>query len=276
VTMEYPVAMIPYVNMAPYRQLGPPAGCRFVSIVPRESIAALESGRVLAAAVPVGGLFRLADMVEPLGRFGIAAEGECLSVMFFSDRPFDQITDQCTLRLTSESASSVRLLFLLLGYGLGFDRLPILAARGQKANGEVLIGDRALVRAWTLRQEAASGSSAAWTESGALVHVTDLATQWSCVHGLPFVFARWVVRRDAPRPAKQAIDTWLKRFAEQEADLVAACVPAAARTLALPASAVVHYFKVIRRCLDGRDIDGQLRFMDEFEKYQKVPLFKIQ
>jgi predicted solute-binding protein len=231
---------------------------------------------VLAAAVPVGGLFRLGKQVEPLGRFGIAAETECRSVLFFSDRPFDRITDRCMIRLTAETASSLRLLYLLLGYGLGFDRMPTLAVHGRPANGELLIGDQALVRAWSLRYPAEPGSPAASADGGSFEHVTDLATQWFSAHGLPFVFARWVIRRDAPRTARQAIDSWLERFRQQENDLVAACVPTAAKTLGMPAEELVHYFKVIRRCLGDRDIEGQMRFIAEFEKYQEVPLFDVE
>jgi predicted solute-binding protein len=73
--MTAAVAMIPYSNMAPYRQLGEPRGCRFVPLVPKASIAALLSGEVVAAAVPVGGLNALDGVVETVGRFGIAAAG---------------------------------------------------------------------------------------------------------------------------------------------------------------------------------------------------------
>ena len=112
--MTYPVAMIPYTNMAPYRALGPPEECRFHLCVPRRSIAALREGRVLAAAVPVGGLDAVAREAEPLGAFGIAAARRVLSVLFFSRRPFREMDGTARIRLTTESASSVRLLLLLL------------------------------------------------------------------------------------------------------------------------------------------------------------------
>jgi chorismate dehydratase len=56
--------------------------------------------------------------------------------------------DACprTIRITGETASSVRLLYLLLGQCHGFDRLPHLAGDGQVPDGELLIGDRALVK----------------------------------------------------------------------------------------------------------------------------------
>ena len=122
--MTTAIAMIPYANMAPYRQLGPPEGCRFISLVPKASIAALMTGEVAAAAVPVGGLPQLSGIVEPLGYFGIAAKGPSMSVLLFSRCPFRQLGGAKTVRLTKESASSVRLLYLLLGDTLGFDRLP--------------------------------------------------------------------------------------------------------------------------------------------------------
>ena len=109
--MSKPVAMIPYVNMAPYRQLGPPKGCRFIPLVPKASVAALLSGEVVAAAVPVGGLAALQGRVETVGRFGIAAEGVCMSVLFFSRFPFEAMRAPRTIRITSETASSVRLLY---------------------------------------------------------------------------------------------------------------------------------------------------------------------
>jgi chorismate dehydratase len=126
--MTAAVAMIPYTNMAPYRQLGAPRGCRFVPLVPKASIGALLSGEVVAAAVPVGGLAALDGVVETVGRFGIAAAGECMSVLFFSRFPFEAMHDPRTIRVTAESASSVRLLYLLLRHCHGVSKLPRIAA----------------------------------------------------------------------------------------------------------------------------------------------------
>ncbi|MGD8703366.1 MAG: hypothetical protein PVH26_13110, partial [Desulfosarcina sp.] len=79
--MSAPVAMIPYANMAPYRQLGAPRDCHFVTLVPKASVDALVSGQVTAAAVPVGGMCRLAGIIETVGHFGIAAKGASMSVL---------------------------------------------------------------------------------------------------------------------------------------------------------------------------------------------------
>ena len=259
--MTAAVAMIPYTNMAPYRQLGEPDGCRFVPMVPRASIAALVSGEVAAAAVPVGGLSALDGAVETVGRFGIAADGDVMSVLLFSRVPFEAMHRPRTIRITGETASSVRLLYLLLGQCHGFDRLPHLAADDQVPDGELLIGDRALVR----------GQAVGRTQS---IYVTDLSRRWRDIHGLPFVFARWVVRKDAPGSHKSAIARWLDEFKAREASLVEQAVPAAAAAIDLAPDIVRRYFTVIRRCLDDRDIRGQEHFFRAIERLGGSPVFR--
>ncbi len=260
--MSFPVAMIPYTNMAPYRQLGPPRGCHFVPLVPQASIMALMTGQVAAAAVPVGGLARLEGVVKTVGRFGIAAKGPAMSVLFFSRDPFETMHAPKTLRLTNESASSVRLLYLLLGRRVGFDRLPRLVPDGREADAELLIGDRALIKGLAKRPD------------DAFAYTTDLSQAWFEIHGLPFVFARWVVRKDAPESARKAIARWLDAFKEKESLLVAQAVAEAADRLNLSPDLVRCYFRAIRRCLDDSDLQGQRRFFNEYEKRGRQPLFE--
>jgi chorismate dehydratase len=271
--MSFPISMIPYANMAPYRMLGEPENCHFVSLVPRESVTALQRKTVLAAAVPVGGLFALGDLVEPLGPYGIAAKERAMSVLFFSRKPLTQFGPRDRIRLTSESASSVRLLYLLLGNRIGFDCLPRLAhahAPAAGIDGELVIGDQALVWAWQLSN---CPTVLAGPRPAELTCVTDLASEWLSQEGLPFVFARWVVRRDAPQAAKQALRNWMDRFRREEEALVARAIQVVAREMCAPEAALVRYFEVIRCCLDGADLAGQARFEALFRRHGREPLF---
>jgi chorismate dehydratase len=253
--MNHPIAMIPYANMAPYAALGPPTGCYFVACTPRNSIQALQSGAVWAAAVPVGGLTALAGTVEPVGLFGIAAHREVMSVLFFSDRPFETFCRPQSVRLTGESASSVRLLYLLMGYQCGFERIAGPAAPGATANGDLVIGDTALrwLHLWETRGEVKGYR-----------FVADLAAQWDRHHRLPFVFARWVVRADAPETMKNHLRQWLESFAAQEEKLIERSAPGVAARLDLPLDYVRRYLKIIRRCLTASDAEGQARFQEEW------------
>lgn len=252
---DYPIAMIPYANMAPYEALGPPEGCRFVNCTPRNSIQALQRGAVWAAAVPVGGLDALNGVVTPLGLFGIAALREVMSVLFFSKGSLEAFQPDMTVRLTEESASSVRLLNLLMGHRFGFDRVPALAPPGRPADGELVIGDTALkwLSEWEGRGRVKSYR-----------HVADLAQWWYRQHALPFVFARWVVRSDAPERVHQSLHQWLEIFAGQEPALIERSVSKVAGRLNLPQAYVRRYLKVIRRCLTQSDQAGQSLFQQRW------------
>jgi predicted solute-binding protein len=262
--MTYPIAHIPYANMAPFKEMGPPEGCVLVDYFPKDSIQALKDRRVWAAAVPVGGLSMLTKETAFIGHFGVAVKAQAMSVLFFSDRPFNEFSHSMTISLTGESASSVRLLYLLLGYQNGFDAMPSLLPKGHFGNGYLVIGDRAL--RWAHEYES-SGAARGYT------HVTDLAVKWFQRFQLPFVFARWVVHVDAPEILKGAIRKWLKRFAGQEEELIIKAAPNVAARLDLPIDFVTQYLRVIRRCLSHEDEAGQLRFMEELKAHASPILF---
>lgn len=259
--MTAAVGMIPYTNMAPYRQLGAPGGCRFVPLVPKASIGALMSGEVVAAAVPVGGMAALDGVVETVGRFGIAAAGKSMSVLFFSRVPFESMHHPRTIRVTAESASSVRLLYLLLRHRHGVNGLPRIAGDGCEPDGELLIGDSALVKGQMAVADRA-------------LYITDLSQRWFDIHRLPFVFARWVVRKDASGSIKSAVLAWLTEFKAREPSLVELAVPQAAKTLDIAPAIIRQYFQVIRRSLDERDLCGQAHFFKQFRQQGRSPLFQ--
>lgn len=194
--MTFPISIIPYANMEPYRLMGPPVDCHFVADTPRQSTQALLDRRILAAPIPVGDLPQVEKWVQPVGAFGIAAQGAVKSVLLFSNHPFVELAAPAKIYLTDQSSSSVRLLYLLLGQQFGFERLPYVTDRVEEAQAQLLIGDQALVR---LHQQNDR-------------FVTDLAKEWVQTQGLPFVFARWVVRKDAPPACLGALADWLAEF----------------------------------------------------------------
>jgi chorismate dehydratase len=263
----FPIAMIPYANMAPFQEMGPPEGCVFTKCLPRQSIEALREKRVWAAAVPVGGLALLRDETQFLGRYGIAVKERAMSVLFFSDRPFEQFRRPLTIGLTGESASSVRLLYLLLGYQNGFQAVPRLTAPGRTGNGYLVIGDRALQ--WA-REFERTGASYGFTQ------VVDLAALWYQRFRLPFVFARWVVHNQAPTEVKEVLNIWLRRFSQLEPELIARAAPGVARRLDLSLEYAERYLKVIRRCLTEEDDAGQRRFQEELNPHGSGWLFETE
>jgi chorismate dehydratase len=116
----------------------------------------------------------------------ISACGAVQSVLLFSSCPLAELVDR-PIAVTGESATSVHLLQILLREVCGFDHLhlqrldrpveEVIAAGG----AGLLIGDRALRAA----------------KAGLAPYTFDLGALWHTFSGLPFVFALWIVRRDA-------------------------------------------------------------------------------
>ncbi|MBN2645160.1 MAG: menaquinone biosynthesis protein [Desulfuromonadaceae bacterium] len=118
----------------------------------------------------------------------ISAMGPVESVLLFTPEPLEKMEGQ-KIFLTGESATSVNLLHVLLRAFYGWCSVdaevpsgPVeeLIDRGYPA---LLIGDRALAA----RMKYLTSS----------VRCYDLASLWYEHTGLPFVFALWIVRRDA-------------------------------------------------------------------------------
>ncbi len=254
----FPIGMICYANMSPYRELGPPRGCEFVPATPTETSRALREGRVLGGAIPVGDLPAHGARVETIGEYGISADGPVGSVLLFSDRPLEGLMPPARVYVTGQSSSSVRLLCLLLRDRLGPANLPRRATTPENAQAELLIGDEALARRTSPHHS----------------YVIDLAAEWCAQTGLPMVFARWVVAADAPRRLKTALRDWLERFREMESELVAAAVVRQAPRLNLSAAETREYLDGMRRVLGPRDLAGQDLFLRRLKELDPGPLFE--
>jgi chorismate dehydratase len=162
-------------------------GYRFVAGVPARLNALLRSGALdLSPSSSIE--YALAhEEYCLLPELSISAIGPVKSVFLFSRVPIEELGGS-VIGLSSESDTSVNLLKVLLArkYGLrnSFERTsqPLSQALAHYP-GLLLIGDAAL------RGAASCGA----------YFVYDLGELWQRFTGLPFVFALWIVRRDAAR-----------------------------------------------------------------------------
>jgi len=180
-TDNYVFAAPAYANAAPLahfiEQVSP--GLRVVYDRPSQLIGQLAAGEVDVALIPVVDSFfepRLAT-IEGLG---ICADGDVWSVLLKCNRPLEEVR-----RVARDPASrtSNALAEVLLDHHFGLSVRMIDCEPGDRADAEVVIGDRAL--------SAAPGPCGDY----------DLAGQWKAMTGLPFVFAVWAHRADHPDPA---------------------------------------------------------------------------
>ncbi len=120
-----------------------------------------------------------------LPELSISSIGPVKSVLLFSRIPIETLNNQ-TIGLTTESATSVNLLRIILakqyGFVNDFQRFDLSLDKALESFSAVLlIGDRAL--------QGLAGSTG--------LHVYDLGDLWHSFTGLPFVFALWIVTRQA-------------------------------------------------------------------------------
>lgn len=230
------VGLLPYLNSAPFflhwPHLEEASEGRWAPAVfpPRQLGLAAAAGEVDAGLMALADLIRLEETFEPLVlesrippvSLGIANHDRVDSVLLFlraavlsgaSDRtggPGRTLTPEEAARLngafigvTGQSSTSFRLLRLLLEvhFRVGpahYERRDFSRAALPESlaglDAALVIGDQALE--WKHRPP-----------DGFLLAM-DLAGAWHEWTGLPFVFARWAVRRAVPAESKE----WLARF----------------------------------------------------------------
>ena len=175
------VGRMPYLNSAVFYRYLSDGPWELTDMPPRAMARAVKRGDLQAGPLPVVEVFRLGDTLRPLGSIGVAATGPATSVILFSRRPVEDIAGG-RVGLTSESATSVKLVRILFRDWWRLEPGGYVDAH-ESNDAMVLIGDKALEA-----RDRLSGYPYRY----------DLAEEWYSLTGLPFVFATWVARVDAP------------------------------------------------------------------------------
>ncbi len=187
---------ISYLNCVPFFQYlrDQGFGGRLVPGVPSSLNRMLQLGELDASPSSSFEYALHAEKYCLLPDFSISSTGPVNSVLLFSSEPPEMLVDQ-TIALTSESATSINLLRVLLleyyGHQVVLDEFPDETVEAVIYSGRpgLLIGDRAMAQALDLPKG---------------VKIYDLGQMWYDKTGLPFVFALWIVRKDsAQRKAEQ-------------------------------------------------------------------------
>lgn len=247
--LNYFISMIPYANMAPYRFLPKPPGATFINYTPKQSVAAIKAARVVAAPVPIGALPLLDDSVEFIGKYGISAEGSVGSVLLFSKIPFNKLNSLHRIFVTNQSASSISLLLILIN-NLG-KKKPVFTFNEENADAYLYIGDEALIRAQNNNEP----------------YVIDLVTEWYKNYKLPFVFARWVVRKDSSEYIKKELAMWLSGITKHEDELIDLSAKFEADRINMRPDKMRNYLNGMKRVLGEKEIKGQDFFIKKISEF---------
>lgn len=237
------LASIDNLSGAAWRLAPPPADVRLHFASPTAVYQALRAGACDAGLLPVARLRELSHRYVPLGAHGIACTGAVRSVVLFSRIPLEQlITGQAPVFITHKSETSRQLLRMLARSAYGVD--PVETMQREGAAAELLIGDDAI----TARKDKES------------TFVTDLGAWWHEQTGLPFVFARWVVRRDMPLAERVALEEWVGTCADLARTGGGRAVLVARSAHLLDASAGTDYYAALRFRLCQQDCQAITRF----------------
>lgn len=182
------IGQIEYANCTPLyhllKELYDCGGYEFISGVPAALNTLLAAGKIDVCPSSSFEYAIHSERYRILPRLSISSNGAVASVMLFSRVPIEELDGQ-TIQLSSESATSVNLLKILMSqrYGCGCDyavHSGTLYEALASSPALLLIGDAAL-RASLIKNE---------------LLVYDLGSLWRDWTGLPFVFALWLCRRE--------------------------------------------------------------------------------
>ena len=238
------------------------AGYRFVDGVPARLNAMLRAG---ALDVSPSSSIEYALAHEQyclLPELSISAIGAVKSVFLFSRVPMEEL-DGCAIGLSAESDTSVNLLKVLLarkyGFNNSFERTSLpLAEALSLYPGLLLIGDAALKGA----------------ASCADFRCYDLGELWHAFTGLPFVFALWIVRRDAARAKRGELAALgrdlvaAKQLAYASYPEIAACCP---EREWIGERELVDYWRTISYELTEAHLDGARCFFRHAHEMGLIP-----
>ena len=222
------VARIPYTNCAPFFHglAAEEEAWAWADLSPRQLGQEAKEGRLMAGPMALADFLRLNGAFERLGSLGIAVRGRCGSVLLFSRKPARQLDGEI-IAVTEDTSTTALLLRLILEQQ--FRIKPKQYARGaatEDAEAVLLIGDEALkFRAVNRRYP----------------YETDLAFEWWLWQHLPFVFAVWAVRKDAPAAEAQRLSRLLQHQLAVNTGRLDELAKERAPSLGLPPEEVQRY-----------------------------------
>jgi chorismate dehydratase len=256
------IGRIPFVNMAPFFHF---LGARWleqhqlVDGDPRRLGERARLGELDAApfsyvdgqALVAGGDF------EWLSNLGISGFGPIHSILLCGVTRLSELEDG-HISITPQTATTVRLLELLLTQR---DKVPgwrftPSTGSGQAPVAQLFIGDQALRRR---------------LEYGSLEPQLDLCAEWGAWTGLPFVFARWAVRRELTPRAKAELALSLRSSVDLSLGDLQHVAQAQADRCGLDREAVLGYLQGIRFKLGPSELEGAALFERKLQMLSSSP-----
>ena len=260
---ELKLGYIPYLNCIPCFHYLKEKGFhgKLVSGVPAELNLLLQQGKLDISPSSSFEYARNWKKYLLLPGHSISSFGRVKSVLFFSPVELSELAGQ-QIAITGESATSINLLRIILREFYGLDNvidtvpdLPIEVLIEQRKPA-LLIGDRAL----RLVSRAPQG-----------MKVFDLGEIWYQQTGLPFVFALWMIHRQAVDRFSVSLSVLGEQLIRSRMQFMSEPYPIArslAEIVGLGAESIVNYWRSIDYQLDKEHLQSLQLFFKLCEKYR--------
>lgn len=225
---------------------------RFITGTPSELNSLLAAGALDLSVVSAVEYARNADAYRLLPDLAVSCDGPVRSVALFARRPVTAL-DGATVLVSASSRTSVHLLELLAADVWGI-RPRLAEARTEVENladlaglphdAVLVIGDAALLLAAEQRYP----------------YRYDLGEAWKSWTGLPFVFAVWAARREAPEPRVLEVHDALLRSRDWGLGHLAELAAEAQRRTGIPLARCREYLSGLDYALSYRHLEGLTSF----------------
>jgi chorismate dehydratase len=183
------VGRIPYVSCEPFYFEMDRRGMALYDLEPSALADAMAKGEIDAGPVSLVDCFRLTDDFRFLSGFCVATIRKSGNVLLHSKRPIETLSDS-HIGIASEASTASRLLQVLLA--LKYQVQPAAyVTLADSHDAFLLVGNEGLRQRGGRRD---------------YPYIYDLGAEWHQWTGLPFVFARWLVRKDMDRKAVAVLE----------------------------------------------------------------------
>jgi chorismate dehydratase len=199
--MALKVGRLPYVSCEPFYFAMERRGIALYDVIPSALAGAAARGEIDAAPMPMVECFHLGEQFRLLSGFCVATIRKAGSVVLHS-KPSIQELSGARIGISGEAATSFRLLQVLLT--LKYQVQPAAYVTLKDAyDAFLLVGNEGLRQRHGVRD---------------YPHTYDLGEEWYQWTGLPFVFARWIVRKASDQTETAVLEDTLYAGLQDWAD----------------------------------------------------------
>jgi chorismate dehydratase len=247
--MTLRIGRVPYLHAEPFYVDMARRGLALTELVPRAIAVAAANGEIDAGPVPLVDCFRLEDRLQPVAGFCIASVQDAGSSLLFSTKPIAALTG-AHIGVTDEASTAPQLLDILLRLKYQVQTAPYGPLQAA-CDAFLLIGNQGL------RQRMGAPD---------FPYTYDLGAEWHAWTGLPFVFARWMVRKDVSPRDRALLEEVLYVGLEEGVDALCELARPREDLFMLPRD-IATYIQGFRYYI-GR---SEQQAIDQFRRYLQQP-----